>query len=227
LSEAAKQVGGPGEGGPRADEPATLPPWAFDVLRSGTRMLSRALWRVSFRGVEHVPREGGLIIAANHQTYIDPFWIGAPFDRQLRFLAWDAIFGWPVAGQLIRWLGAWPLQVERGDTRAIRRSVQWLREGGALVIFPEGGRGRGDAKPEKFKTGAARLALEADVPILPVTIRGGHTVWPRGPRRPRTGRVAIVYHPPRRVRPRPGEDARQCARRETDALAEVIAAALP
>jgi 1-acyl-sn-glycerol-3-phosphate acyltransferase len=127
----------------------------------------------------------------------------------------------------MRWLGAWPLQVERGDPRAIRRSLEWLRQGGALVIFPEGGRTEQDGALHKFKAGAARVALEAGAPILPVTIRGGHEVWPRGRRWPRlTGRVEIVYHPLLHVAMRPGEDARACARRATEDLARIIGAAL-
>ncbi len=207
-------------------EPRPLPEWFLLGLHTPTHLLSRALWRISFRGVEHIPAGGGLVIAANHQTYVDPFWVAVPFDRELRFLAWDAVFGWPVVGPLMRWLGAWPLQVNRSDSRAYRRSVQWIKRGGALVIFPEGGRGTSDGKLQPLKPGAARLALETGALILPVTIRGGHRVWPKDRKWPRLGRVEIVYHPPRRVTPLPGEDTRHCARRETERLAEIIASAL-
>ncbi len=77
-----------------------------------------------------------------------------------------------------------------------------------------------------FKPGAARLALEAGVPILPATIRGAHRVWPKGQRLPRFREVEIIYHPVRHITPAPGEDARQCARRETQELAAVIRSAL-
>jgi len=225
---------GPAEGGTAARlesaarvEGYVLPPWAIRIVRVTLRTIFGWLFRLRLVGAENIPREGGLIVAANHQTYVDPFWVAAPFDRQLRFLAWDAVFGWPVAGQIMRWLGAWPLQqVTKGDTRAIRRSVQWLREGGALVIFPEGGRGLSDGALQPFKPGAARLALETGMPILPVTIRGGHRVWPRDRKWPRLGRVEIVYHPVRRPANLPGEDTRECERRETDQLAEIIGSAL-
>jgi 1-acyl-sn-glycerol-3-phosphate acyltransferase len=176
--------------------------------------------------VENVPATGGVIIAANHQTYLDPFWLGGPVPLYSRFLAWDKVFDWPVAGKLMRLLGAWPLQVQKGDRRAIRRSLQWLRGGGALVIFPEGGRSFSDGRMQEFKVGAARLALEAGVPVLPITIRGGHRVWPRDRRWPRLGRVEIIYHPLHHLTPLPGEDTRQTARRETDKLYEIIHSAL-
>ena len=218
------------ENGRRAErehEAFMLPPWALELLRLTAGTLFSLFWRMRYTGTENIPRNGSLIIAANHQTYIDPFWLSVPIKRPLRFLAWDVSFSWPVVGKIMRWLGAWPLQIERGDPRAIRRSLQWLRDGGALVIFPEGGRAESDGAPRKFKAGAARIALEAGAPILPVTIRGGQGVWPRGRRYPRlTGRVEIIYHPPYYLKQLPGEDARACARRATEQLARIIGAAL-
>ncbi len=122
--------------------------------------------------------------------------------------------------------GAWPLKLEKSDPTAIRRSLQWLREGGAIYIFPEGGRALPDGKLMRFKNGAVRLALEASVPILPVTIRGGNRVWPKGQRFPRLRKVEIVFHPLQTVALQAGEDARACTRRETERLAEIIGSAL-
>ena len=186
----------------------------------------RILFRISFKGTTHIPQTGGLIIAANHQTYIDPFWLAVPIKRPIRFLAWDAAFSWPLVGKGIQLFGAWPLQVEGSDPATIRRTLQWLSSGGAVVIFPEGGRGAADGSMHKFKAGAVRLAIEADVPILPVTIRGAHRVWPTGQHLPRLGRVEITFHPLFQVAQRPDEDARVCARRESERLAAIIASAL-
>ena len=202
------------------------PEWVLDAMRRVTFAVSRALWRISYRGLEHVPAEGGLIIAANHQTYVDPFWIGSRVRRPVRFLAWDEAFRWPLAGKALELLGAWPLALERGNPTAYRRSLQWLRAGGAVVIFPEGQRAYADGELSRFKAGAVRLALEADVPVLPVTVRGGQRIWPRGQRVPRTGRVEVVFHPAHLPASLPGEDARQCVQRETAALASVIKSAL-
>ena len=203
-------------------EEVVLPQWAFALIRPTGRVLSRLLWRIRYRGLENIPPTGGLIIAANHQTYIDPFWIGFPIKRPQRFLAWDEAFSWPVVGKLMRLMGAWPLQIERSDPTAIRRTLQWLRGGGVVTIFPEGGRALPDGLMSKFKPGAVRMALEANVPILPVTIRGAHHIWPKGYHLPRFASVEIIYHPLHYVTPQPGEDARLCARRESDRLAEII-----
>ena len=202
--------------------PRMLPQWALEIFRPIARTISRVFWRVRWTNREYIPGSGGLIIAANHQTYIDPFWISCPVKRPVRYLAWDAAFSWPIAGWWLRMLGAWPLQLEGSDPKPIRRSLQWISEGGAVVIFPEGGRGNADGSMRKFKAGAVRMALEGGVPILPVTIRGGHRVWPSGRRFPGLGRVEIIYHPLVVLAPQSNEELRAYARRETERLQEII-----
>lgn len=203
-----------------------LPQWQLEILRPVVGFFSRVLWKIEYHGLENVPPRGGLIIAANHQTYIDPFWLSVPIKRPTRYLAWNSAFRWPIVGKCLVWFGAWPLALEGSDPKAIRRSLQWLRDGGAVVIFPEGGRSSETGSLERFKAGAVRLALEAQVPILPVTIKGGNRVWPRGWRFPRLGKVIVTYHPLYHAEQCPNEETRACARRESERLASVIASAL-
>ena len=205
---------------------STLPQWQLEILRPIVGFFSRVFFKIEFYGLENVPSDGGLIIAANHQTYIDPFWISVPIKRPTRYLAWSDAFRWPVVGRCLVWFGAWPLALEGSDPGPIRRSLQWLRDGGAVVIFPEGGRSTEAGSLERFKAGAVRLALEAQVPILPVTIKGGNRIWPRGWRFPRLGKVTVTYHPLHHAEQCPNEETRACARRESERLASVIASAL-
>ena len=202
-----------------------LPQWALDVIRTIVMVGCRLVWRVRWKDREHIPASGGVIIAANHQTYIDPFWIGSLVKRPVRFLAWDAAFNWPIVGHFLRLFGAWPLQLEGSDPAPIRRSLQWVREGGAVMIFPEGGRGNPDGSMRKFKAGAVRMAIEAGVPILPVTIRRGHLIWPSTRRFPRLGRVEVIYHPLFIVEPNV-DDQLGHARRATEQLQQIIGSAL-
>jgi 1-acyl-sn-glycerol-3-phosphate acyltransferase len=203
-----------------------LPQWALELIRPVVGGVSRLFWKIEFYGVENVPANGGLIVAANHQTYLDPFWISLPIKRPTRYLAWSAAFRWPVVGKFLTWFGAWPLALEGSDPAAIRSSLQWLRNGGAVVIFPEGARSTATGSLERFKAGAVRLALEAQVPILPVTIKGGNRVWPKGRRFPRPGKIVVTYHPLYHAEQSPDEETRACARRESERLAQVIASAL-
>lgn len=203
-----------------------LPQWALNLVRPIIRLGSRAFWRLEFQGIENIPQENGLIIAANHQSYGDPFWLSIPVKRPTRYLAWSEAFSWPIVGTAIRLMGAWPLHVQGSDPGAIRRSLTWLRDSGVIVIFPEGGRGLPDGSMIRMKAGAVRMALEAEVPILPVTIRGANRVWPANKLLPRPGKVVITYHPVFHVKQSPDEEARTCARRETERLGEIIRSAL-
>lgn len=203
-----------------------LPQATLNLIRPVFGLMGRGLWNLKQTGLENIPHEGGVLIASNHQSYLDPFLIGVPIKRPLRFLAWNEALEWPVAGKMMKLMGAWPLQLQGSDPAAIRRSIQWLRDGGALVIFPEGGRGLPNGSMVRFKGGAARLALEAEVPILPVTIRGANRVWPAGQLIPRMGKIEVVYHPLHHVKQLEGEETRECARRESDRLAEIIKSAL-
>lgn len=207
--------------------PRALPEWILSLIRPIVGVLSRLLWGIRWRHPEYIPLSGGIIIASNHQTYMDPFWLSVPVKRPTRYLAWDAAFSWPLVGTFLRWFGAWPLQLEGSGPTPIKRSLQWIKEGGAVVIFPEGGRGNPDGSMRKLKAGAVRMALEAGVPILPVTIRGGHNIWPSTFRFPRFKRdLEIIYHPLFVMEPCENEETREYARRESLRLAEIIKSAL-
>ncbi|HEX8846503.1 MAG TPA: lysophospholipid acyltransferase family protein [Pyrinomonadaceae bacterium] len=208
-------------------EPFVLPQWVINgIIRPISYLFVRLFWRIRFQGVENIPQTGGVIIASNHQTYLDPLWLSLPIKRKIRYLAWSESFDWRFVGKMIMMLGAWPIQLDKSDPTAIKRSLQWIRNGGAVVIFPEGGRALPDGKLLRFKPGAVRIALEAGVPILPVTIKGGNRVWPKGYRFPHLAKVEIIYHPLLHVAVQEGEDSRQCARRETIHLTEIMQSAL-
>ncbi|MBK9214428.1 MAG: 1-acyl-sn-glycerol-3-phosphate acyltransferase [Chloracidobacterium sp.] len=169
------------------------------LARAITWLVSKPLWFIRFSGLEHIPARGSgaYLIAANHQTYIDPGWIGIPIKHPMRFMAWDAAFEWRFIGPLIAYLGAFPVSLETGGTiRAMKQALRSLRSGAALVVFPEGARETPDGEMLPFKSGVVRIAIQAGVPILPVTIRGGNRIWPRDWKYPRFfRRVTVTYHP--------------------------------
>ena len=110
-------------------------------------------------------------------------------------MTWDRFIYMPIIGHFIRTLGAYPVKLEKSDRAALRLSLEHLKSGGALMIFPEGGRTRtGQVMP--FKPGVIRLALEAQAPIVPVTVVGGYEAYSPHHWLPRPRKVRVIFHPP-------------------------------
>ena len=134
------------------------------------QVLSRVLWRARATGQENVPLEGPLIIACNHVSYLDPPVMGSFCPRQIHFMAKKQLFDLPVLGPAIRAVGAYPVDREGSPTAAIKRSVEVLRAGGCIGIFPEGTRNLdGDIEARQ---GVALLASLGKAPVVPVSIIG-------------------------------------------------------
>ncbi len=188
------------------------------------RVVARAYFRARFEGVGNIPSEGPLIIAPNHVTYADPALVVLAFQRPVYFMAWSRLFEIPLFGRLIRYLRAFPVEVEGADPVATREAVRLLEAGHALMIFPEAGLTR-DGRLQPFRPGMFHLASAHKVPILPVTIIGAYEAWPAGRLLPRPGRVTVVYH--RLVAPPPSPDAREVARELTRQVRAAIVSRLP
>lgn len=171
----------------------------WDALRLLAYLISKTFWFIRFEGRENIPPEaaGAFLIAANHQSYVDPVWIILPMRRRIRFMAVDKALEWRFVGPLIAYLGSFPVPEEsNGSTRALREAMRTLRDGAVLTVFPEGAREFADGEMLEFKTGAVGIAQHAGVPILPVSVVGANRIWPRGQRYPNLfRRVTIVYHP--------------------------------
>jgi len=207
------------------------PPVVIDAARFISLAFGKILWRVRYHDRANIPKnlKSGLLIVANHQTYLDPFLICAPIKRKFRFMAWDKAFDWFLVGWLIKYLGSFPVDTTRGTTKSVlRESLGALRDGATVLIFPEGARSFPDGKLQEFKTGAARIALEADVPILPVTVKGANRVWSQTMKRPHLFRkIEIFYHPLFRVpRAAEGADYREHLEKVTAQIAEIIGSKL-
>jgi 1-acyl-sn-glycerol-3-phosphate acyltransferase len=196
----------------------------LDVFRPAVRLAARAYFGVRFEGVQHIPAGGPLLITPNHVTYADPPLVTIPVRRPVYYMAWKELFRAPVFAAFIRRLRAYPVEIDVADPRATRETVRILDAGEAVMIFPEAGRSP-DGRLQPFRLGAFRLACARRVPVLPVTIIGGHECWPPGRKLPRPGRVRIVYHPV--VAPPEDAGARGAARRLADQVHAIVASALP
>jgi 1-acyl-sn-glycerol-3-phosphate acyltransferase len=126
----------------------------------------RATYRMEITGAENVPRDGGLVVAANHLSAIDPFVLGAAVPRPLHFMTKAELWRFRPLGWTIAALGGFPVSRGRGDRDAVLRAVELLGQGGAVAIFPAG-YVRSDGP---WLRGAAKMAMRAGVPVLPVRL---------------------------------------------------------
>lgn len=171
----------------------------MDLLRLIGYMISKALWFLRYEGLSNIPPNDSptFLVVANHQTYIDPVWICLPMRRRIRYMAFAPAFEWRFVGPLIRYIGAFPVFSDPKLAAApMKEAVRTLHDGAILTIFPEGAREFSDGEMMEFKTGAARIALKANVPVLPVTISGANRIWPQKQKYPHLfRRVTVKYHP--------------------------------
>jgi len=196
----------------------------LDTLRPFVRTAARLYWRIHLEGTQHIPAEGPLIIAPNHVMYADPVLVWLPIRLTVHFMAWDALFDVRGLSWLIRRLRAFPVRWDSTDARSTREAVRLLEAGRAVMIFPEGVRST-NGRLNPFRPGAFRLACSLKVPVLPVTILGGHESWPPGRTLPRPTRLSIVYHPV--IAPPEETDARSAARILARRVRDAIASRLP
>jgi 1-acyl-sn-glycerol-3-phosphate acyltransferase len=177
------------------------------------------LYRLRARGQGNLP-EGGCVLACNHVSSLDPWVLGMPLwpKRFLRFMAKSELYWWPLTAVLNR-VGAFPVRRGQRDVVAIETAVRLAREGHVVTMFPEGTRRtkglvkRFEARP---RSGAARIALEAGVPLVPAAVKGTDKLL-------RLGRLSVVYGAPVELDDLRGREIGDAATEATERLMARIA----
>lgn len=166
----------------------------YSILRSLVRIILRVAFRFSVSGVENIPATGGVIIAPNHISNLDPPVIGCalPDNRRIRFMAKIELFQNAAVRWVVTALGAFPVRRGMADRTAIRTAIAFLEQGGTVGIFPEGTRSKtgviGRAEP-----GLGMIAVKAGVPVVPVAVTGTNKLFRDGHIRPR---IAVRFAAP-------------------------------
>jgi 1-acyl-sn-glycerol-3-phosphate acyltransferase len=175
--------------------------------------------RVIAEGLENVDRHGPQIFMGNHQSVVDIAAIIHTVPVDFRFVAkkelgWIPLFGWALASSV-------GIMVDRGHraraVASLQRGAQRVREGSNVIIFPEGTRSR-DGRLGPFKSGGFHLALQAQVPIVPVTVSGSRPITPKHSLRIESGTVKIVYGKPLPTRGLGVDDREELKRRVREAI---------
>ena len=197
------------------------PPPVYNVVAALTWPLLRGVYRLRVRGKENLPSSGGFVLTCNHVSSFDPWPLGMPLwpKRWLRFMAKSELYWWPMRLVLD---GAGAFKVRRGqaDAEAIETAVQLARDGHTVMMFPEGTRrtkGLLKKREARPRTGAARIALEAGVPLVPAAVVGTDRLL-------RFGRLRVAYGSPVDIDDLRGtDDVRAASQEATDRLMARIA----
>lgn len=167
----------------------------YPILKRCVFVASRLWLRLSVIGADRMPREGHLIVAANHLSLLDPPIIGCASPRDLDYMAKAELFRVPGLGGLIRRLNAHPVDRSGSDSTALRLALRLLGAGRAVLVFPEGTRGT-EGRLGPARAGAGMLAALSAAPVVPVYIEGSGRALPRGARLPRPLPVTVTFGAP-------------------------------
>ena len=197
------------------------PPLLYNVVAACSWPILRGLYRLRVHGTENVPQSGGFVLACNHLSNFDPWPLGMPLwpKHWLRFMAKAELYWWP-ATYVLNAAGAFPVHRERADVEAVHTAVRLAQEGNVVVMFPEGTRrkkGLVKKHQARARSGAARIALDAGVPLVPAAVAGTDKLLTLGPLR-------IAYGAPIEMDDlRASGDLRGASQEATERLMEQIA----
>ncbi len=213
--------------------PATTPPAKWPLTRLVRSPLDTLLWRVAYfliaaiwrllfrvkiEGREHVPLEGPVLLASNHRSNLDPFFLGVCAPRQIHFMAKAELWKVRPLGSIIDALGSFPVNRGEADRQAVRRALEVLDQGAVLGLFPEGRRQR-DGGFGQINPGVSLFSLREGVVTIPVLLEGTDLIA-KG-RLPRPVRVRVAFGPALDLPPQDmsrAERSQTAGRRLTDAF---------
>ena len=167
--------------------------WTYTLGRIVLTLPTMLIYRVRKIGLENVPREGALILAPNHFSQMDHFFVGVYLRRKIRFMAKSQMFGPRVLTYIYKHGGVFPVRRGHHDEEAIETAREILRQEEMLLVYAEGGRSRSD-RLGKPKPGIGRIALESGAPVVPVAIYGSAKV--RSWKRLRFPKVTVEFGEP-------------------------------
>ena len=163
--------------------------WIAHVLLA---LLSKIFFPIKVSRAENIPTDGGMIIASNHLSNLDPMILGLASGRKLSYVAKDSLFKNKAFSFILYQVGAFPIRRDSGDVGAIKEALRRLRNGGRLVIFPEGTR-KSEGSEKKVQPGIAFLTVKSNCWVVPAFIKGSDKVLPPGAKFIRPGRIDVAF----------------------------------
>ena len=199
--------------------------WVYPpVIRAALTLFRVLRIRFDLRGLDNIPPTGGAVLASNHVSYLDFMFVGLPSykgrKRLVRFMAKKAVFDHRISGPLMRGMHHIPVDRAAG-AQAYRHAVTALQSGELVGVFPEQTISRSYV-PRPMKSGAARMALEAGVPLIPVVTWGGQRIWTSGRKAAWERKVPVSVWVDTPLVPLPGETAAELTERLAVRMRELV-----
>lgn len=169
----------------------------YQLLRTIFFIFLKVFNRLEVIGYENIPEKGGVIVAANHVSYLDPPVIGVALKRQAAFIAKERLFRIPLIGRGIKAF-SFPVKRDRPQPSTIKEAVSRLKRGGVLVLFPEGGRSANGSFLDA-KRGVGMIAATSSTPVVPALIEGTDRAFPVGARFFRPAKIRVVFGTPLKI----------------------------
>jgi 1-acyl-sn-glycerol-3-phosphate acyltransferase len=185
------------------------------------RLLFAIYFRCRFIGVEHVPKKGPVILAANHASYLDPPVVGSGLNRDINYLARQSLFRFPLIGRLLVSWNSVPVDREGGGARGLKNILDRLLDGAGIILFPEGTRSP-DGKFLPAQAGIGLVVAKSDAPVVPVHVFGSNKAWGRNQKLPLPKRITVRYGEPMRFE-KLRTEARDCSKERLKAIYQQIA----
>ncbi len=167
----------------------------WKVTQVIARVLTTTLFDLKTYHRENVPKTGGVLLVANHQSYLDPVLVAVQLKRPVSYMARSELFEHPLLGAVIRKLHAFPVRRGEGDIGAMKETLRRLEEGHLINIYPEGTRSM-NGEMKSLEKGVALLIRKAKATVVPVAIDGSFGAWPKGRRLFRAHPIRVMYGKP-------------------------------
>ncbi|MBL9128418.1 MAG: 1-acyl-sn-glycerol-3-phosphate acyltransferase [Verrucomicrobiales bacterium] len=162
-----------------------------------SRIAAATYFRRREAGLEHIPLDGPVILAANHASFMDPPLIGASCPRALSYLARESLFAAPAVGWLLRSVGSVPVDRDGASGKGLKTILERLIGGEGIILFPEGTR-TPDGRIHAGRAGIGLIVVKSKAPVVPARVFGTFEAWGRHRRLPLPKPVAVRFGPPMR-----------------------------
>ena len=186
----------------------------YALVRVFVGTIAFGMFRLRCHYRERIPASGGFLLLANHQSHLDPPFVGLVIPRRINFVARDTLFKNKAFAWLINSLDAIPIDRDGLGLAGLKETLRRLKRGEIVLLFPEGTRSP-DGEMQPLKPGFSALVQRTGVPIVPLSIDGAYAAWPRKAKLPRPGTIEMVVGEPISA-----EVAKQLSDRELIALVE-------